>query len=307
MKKQALYLTIAILLGTSFLAQAQEATFTPPLPLHTAEGNSGVFISSTAYMCNPPVNEGDIFGLPSFSATGVFVGEKDFQSYVVTQNILGRIEIGYAMERMGLGDWSDDVFQLTGARPQNYVVMHNLNTRLMAVQEGDFDCPWMPAITFGAHFKWNDGLDEINRTCGGVCDMLGADRDFGIDLTVVASKTITDLLPMPIIVSAGIRNSDAIHTGLAGFAGERATTFEGSIVAFLTENLAIAAEYRHKPHLMDQLAGTDLVRKENDWYDLCLAYIVNENLTISGGYANFGNVFNHYEDNVWGFQIKYEF
>ena len=35
--------------------------------------------------------------------------------------------------------------------------------------------------------------------------------------------------------------------------------------------------------------------------------IVNDHLTIAGGYANFGNVLNHREDNVWAIQFKYEF
>ncbi|MBN2210473.1 MAG: DUF3034 family protein [Sedimentisphaerales bacterium] len=277
-----------------------------PLPLHTVEGNSGVLLTSTAYLVNPPA-EGEPLGLPVFSVSGAFVGEKDFQSYAVTENILGRFEIGYAAERLGLGDWPDDVFTATGIRTDKSVALHNLNARAMAVKEGDFDCSWMPAITFGAHFKWNDGLEDIDRDLGGVCDLLGADRDFGTDLTVVASKTITNVWPRPMIVSAGLRNSDAIHTGLVGFAGERRTTVEGSLVVFLTDNLVFASEYRQKPHLMDQLDGTDLVRKENDWWDLCLAYVINDHMTISGGYVNFGNVLNHHEDNVWAFQLKYEF
>ncbi|KPK76048.1 MAG: hypothetical protein AMJ79_08565 [Phycisphaerae bacterium SM23_30] len=139
--------------------------------------------------------------------------------------------------------------------------------------------------------------------------MLGADHDFGTELTAIATKTVTDVLPRPMIVSAGFRNSDAIHTGLMGFAGERRTTVEGSIVYFLTDNLLVAGEYRHKPDLIDQCSagGFDLVRAENDWWDICFGYIVNEHITIAAGYANFGNVLNHHEDNVWAFQLKYEF
>ena len=28
---------------------------------------------------------------------------------------------------------------------------------------------------------------------------------------------------------------------------------------------------------------------------------------VAGGYANFGNILNHREDNVWAIQVKYEF
>ena len=47
----------------------------PPLPLHTVEGNSGVFITSTAYLANPPA-EGDVLGLPSLSTSGAFWGRQ---------------------------------------------------------------------------------------------------------------------------------------------------------------------------------------------------------------------------------------
>jgi len=141
-------------------------------------------------------------------------------------------------------------------------------------------------------------------------DLLGSDHNTGFEFTAVATKTIADLLPRPIILSAGLRNSDAIHTGLYGFAGERKTTFEGSIITFLTDKLAFAAEYRQKSDLMSEYRapnGSHLVKAENDWWTLCLAYVINDNMTVSGGYVNFGNLTNHKEDNVWGIQMKYEF
>jgi hypothetical protein len=276
----------------------------PPLPTHNVEGNSGVFITSTAYLANPP-EEGEVFGRPSFSTSFAAIGEKDFESFAVTENIWGKVELGYALERIGLGDWPDDVMAAESIYVDNHVLVHNFNTRLMVVEEGGFDRTWMPAVTLGAHFKWNDGLDNINRQTDGLCHSLGADHDFGTEFTAVATRTITDWLPKPLIVSAGLRNGDGIHTGLLGFAGKRRTTFEGSIIYFLTDRLLLASEYRQKP----SLCGTygNLVKVENDWWDLCLAYVVNDNLTIAGGYANFGNVLNHREDNVWAIQLKYEF
>ncbi|KPK76047.1 MAG: hypothetical protein AMJ79_08560 [Phycisphaerae bacterium SM23_30] len=145
----------AVLLLLSEIVNAQQT----PLPFHTVEGNSGVFITPTAYLANPPA-EGEILGKPSFSVSGAFIGEKDFQSYAVTENLFGNIEIGFAAERIGLDDWPDEVFQATGAglTVKDYALVYNLNTRVNLVKEGSFDCPWMPAITLGAHFKWNDQL-----------------------------------------------------------------------------------------------------------------------------------------------------
>jgi len=280
----------------------------PPLPTHNVEGNSGVFITSTAYLVNPP-EDGEIFGRPSFSTSFAAIGEKDFESFVVTENILGRIELGYAFERIGLGDWPADVKTASGLHVENHAFVHNFNTRYMIIEEGGFDRTWMPAVTLGAHFKWNEGLNDIDKQTGGLCGSLGADHDSGTEFTAVATKTIADWLPNPLIVSAGLRNGDAIHTGLIGFAGERRTTFEGSIIYFLTDKLLLAGEFRQKSDLLHQcsLGGKHLIKAENDWWDICLAYVVDDHLTIAGGYANFGNVFNHREDNVWAIQIKYEF
>ncbi len=263
-----------------------------------------------AYLANPP-EEGKVFGKPSFSTSAVLGREKDLQSFAVTENILGKYEIGYAYERFGLGDWPDDVKTATAGAMSvsQHLGLHNLNVRAMVIQEGDFDYSWMPAVTVGTHLKWTDGQTKLDDDLGGLLDTLGSDHSHGVEFTAVASKTITDLLPRPVILSAGIRNGDAIHTGLFGFAGERRTTFEGSIIAFLTDKLAFAAEYRQKSDLMDEYetGGKHLVKAENDWWTLCLAYVVNDNMTISGGYANLGNLANHREDNCWGIQLKYEF
>jgi hypothetical protein len=303
MSKKMILLAAATLICTAAVVAAG-----PPLPLHTIEGNSGCFVVSAAYLANPP-EEGEILGKPSVSGTTVFAREKNLQAFAVTQNIYGNIELGYAYERFGLGDWPDDVKAAAGASVSQHLGLHNVNLRAMVVQEGGLGYSLMPAVTIGAHLKWNEGQTKLDDDLGGLLDTLGSDHSRGIEFTAVASKTITDLLPRPVILSAGLRNSDAIHTGLFGFAGERRTTFEGSIIAFVTDRLAVAGEYRQKSDLLDQFSagGKHLVKGENDWWSLCLAYVINDNMTVSGGYANLGNLANHRESNVWGIQLKYEF
>ena len=268
MSKTRILLYVTILLSVAATAHAG-----PPLPLHTIEGNSGVFITSTVYMANPPA-EGEIFGKPSFSTSIVLGREKDLGSFAVTENLWGRLEIGYAYERFGLGDWPSDVKTAAGASVGDYLGLHNLNLRATVVTEGCGGCSWMPAITLGTHFKWSDDQTKLDQDLGGLLDTLGSDHSRGVEFTAVATKTITGLLPRPVIISAGLRNGDAIHTGLFGFAGERETTFEGSVIAFLTDKLA---------------------------------YVINDHATVSGGYANLGNLANHREDNAWAIQLKYEF
>jgi hypothetical protein len=299
-------LMLLLILGGSLPAMAEGKA--PPLPFHTFEGNSGVFTTSTAYLTNPP-EEGKMFGKPSFSTTAAFLRDKDLQSFAFTENILGKFEIGYAIERIGLGDWPDDVKKIVPTFDVSEVFLHNLNLRHMFMSEGGLDYEWMPAMTFGTHFKWTDGFNKVDKQLSGLCDAIGCDHHWGTEFTLVASKTLTNLLPNPMIITAGLRNGDAVHTGLLGFAGERATTFEGSIIYFLTEKLLFAAEYRQKPDFSDEYSagGMALVKEENDWWDLCFGYVVNDNMTIAAGYANFGNLLNHKEDGVFAFQVKYEF
>lgn len=276
----------------------------PPLPTHQVEGNSGVFITPTAYFANP-AGPNEVFGLPSVSGTYADIGEKDFQAFVITENLWSRVESGYAVERIGLGEWPGLVEDATGLRVQDDAYLHNFNTRLLAIKEGSLGYGWMPAVSVGVHYKWNQDHEDIDEQLNGTCDALGSDHDSGVEFTLTATKMIAKLLPRPLIVSAGLRNGDAIHTGLLGFAGERRTTVEGSVICLLTEKLLIAGEYRQKPELCDEIPG--LVKSEDDWWDICLGYIVNNHVTVAGGYANFGDILNDREDSVWAVQVKYEF
>jgi len=112
-------------------------------------------------------------------------------------------------------------------------------------------------------------------------------------------------LPRPVIVSLGLRSTEAAHIGLLGFTDERKLLPEGSVCLLARDNLVLAAEYRVKPNEYHDIPG--LVEDEDDWWTLCAAYIVNSRLTIAGGYAHFGGVLNHPANKSWGVALKYEF
>lgn len=120
------------------------------LPTHQVEGNSGVFITPVAYLAHP-AGPNDIFGLPSVSGTYAHLAHKDFESFVMTENLWGPVELGYALERVGLGDWPDAVSKATGGlyRVQDYAFLHNFNARLQVVKDGQSDIAWVPAVTLG--------------------------------------------------------------------------------------------------------------------------------------------------------------
>ncbi len=308
---------LSIVLGlfiVSFsIAEAGEADSSKSLPttlLHGFEGGSGLFLTNLAYLAKPP-KEGEIFGPPSISQSTIFLDGIGRYAYAVTENISGNIELGYSYELFDVDDWIDDIYNVTGLRASDNVKVHNFNIRTKFIEEGGFGIDWMPIVTFGTHFKWNEDISDINQQLNGLLDTFGADHSFGTEFTLMASKTIEDMFSRPFIISAGLRNGDSIHTGLLGFAGERRTTFEGSIVVFLTDRLIIATEYRQSPDFVDDynLGGKTLVKGESDWFDLALAYAIDENLTIGIGYSStdFGNNILEQDNSVWAFQVKYTF
>jgi len=135
-------------------------------------------------------------------------------------------------------------------------------------------------------------------------DAMGITRNHGTDFTLYFSKTITSL-PRPVIVNAGVRMSDAVHIGLLGFTNKYRALFEGNVIVLATDHLGLSAEYRMKPNDYDPIPG--LIEREDDWWTLCACYVVNNHLTISGGYAHFGQVLNHQANGSWGIKSKWEF
>lgn len=290
--------------------EADSSKFLPTAPLHSFEGGSGVYLTNLAYLATPP-KEGEIFGPPSISTSMILIDGINRYVYAITENIFGNVELGYSVEFFDVGDWTDDIYDITGLMASDDVTVHNLNIRAKLIEEGGFGIDWMPIVTFGTHFKWNEDISDINRQVNGLFDAVGSDHSFGTEFTLMASKTIEDILPRPFIVSAGLRNGDSIHTGLLGFAGERRTTFEGSIVVFLTDRLLFATEYRQSPDFVDDynIGGKTLMKGESDWFDLALAYVIDESMTIGIGYSStdFGNNILEQNNSVWAFQVKYNF
>jgi hypothetical protein len=111
--------------------------------------------------------------------------------------------------------------------------------------------------------------------------------------------------PRPVLVELGGRATEGVWNGLGGFTSKYDFLFEGNVVVFVTDKLALAAEYRQQPNEYKPIGN--LVKAESDWWTIDAAYVVNNNLTLAVGYGNFGNVLNHEANGVWGVTAKYEF
>jgi len=135
-----------------------------PLPLHQIEGNGGIFATLSAYIVNPPRN-GEPVGRPSVGFAYVNLGhELNLEALTITESPFKRLELGYGWDHLGLGDLP---LALRNAGLVNYhqdeVQLHNFNARLQILKEGEFDQKWIPALTAGVHYKYNDGISEVNN------------------------------------------------------------------------------------------------------------------------------------------------
>lgn len=277
----------------------------PPLPLHGIEGYGGIASTYSAYLTNT-ATEGNIFGLPSVGAGVLGTTEGRIMGFTTfTETIGDRLELGYGLDVLTLNDLPDLVTAGTGMNiTDDEVYLHNFNARLALLKEGDFNQPWIPAVSIGAHYKYNDTIKNIDTDLNGTLTAIGIEDNDGIDYTVYVSKMI-NFLPRPLLLNFGVRNSEAAHIGLLGFTGEREFLFEGNAVLFVTDRFAVGGEYRQKPDNYDSIDG--LIANEDDWWSVVAAYVVNDSLTVSGGYFNLGDVLDEEASNAFALKLKWEF
>jgi hypothetical protein len=285
--------------------QAKPAEKGPPLPLHQIEGNGGIFSTLSAYIVNPPRN-GEPVGRPSAGFSFVDIGHgQNLEALTLTESPWKRLELGYGWDYLDLGDLPLDIKNVTAVGiNQRSVQLHNFNARLQLLKEGEFNQWWIPALTFGVHFKYNDGISTIDHELGGALSSAGIKHHEGEDYTLYASKLFTQL-PRPVLVELGGRATEGVWNGLGGFTSKYDELFEGNVVVFVTGNFAVAAEYRQQPNEYKPIGN--LVKAEGDWWTLDAAYVVNNHFTLAAGYGHFGNVLNHEANGVWGVTTKWEF
>ena len=134
---------------------------------------------------------------------------------------------------------------------------------------------WMPQIAVGFQRKENDRGDLLRA--------LGIKSDKGTDYYVSATKL---LLAQSVLLNATVRFTKANQTGILGF-GTAArdkydAVFEGSVAWLLRKDLAIGAEFRQKPD--------HLPFKEDNWYDVFIAWAPTKNVSVTLAYADLGNI-----------------
>lgn len=291
-------LTTATLLSLNTVARAQSEP--PPLPLHAVEGAGGVFVTLTAYLVNPPAKPG-VLGKPSLGVTYIGLGNgRNLKVVTLTEAVTDRVELGYSHQDLDLGDLPAAIESATSVRiSEGSVGLQQFSARVLLGKESKRS----PAVTFGVHYKTNADTSAIDRELGGTLHGIGVTGDSGWDYTLYASKLLTGGR-RPVLINAGLRSTQAAHTGLLGFTDDRSLVAEGSVVVFTTSRLLLGAEYRQKPDNYTPLPG--LIGGEDDWWTLCAAYIADSRTTVAGGYAHLGEVLNHTANSSWGIAVKHE-
>jgi len=273
----------------------------PPLPLHTFEGVGGRPITPTAYLVNPGP-QSEVIGKPSVSAQYLMIGNRDMPTVAATWTLWNRLELGYAMNRLSLDGLNDALAPAqTG---QDEVHLHHLNARLNLIPENVCNMGWVPAVTAGAHYKYNNDTDDINSDLGGALTALDYERNSGFETTLTASKTIK-ALPRPVILSAGVRRSKASQFGLTGFTDEYLWSVEGNVGVLVTDRLMLGSEIRQQQEALDGAPG--LVENADTWWDVHAGYILNNNTDIYAVVGDAGSVLEETDEVFYGAVLKYEF
>ena len=215
----------------------------PPLPLFNVEGLPGTLLVPMAYPINCE-SVGTTVGMPTVGYTFVRAGTKTVQEVHLSETFFRRFEIGYTMGTLDLGDFPTAVKRATTVDIGfQHVVLHNFNLSAKVVDETEY----IPAVMAAATFKYNPDVMAIDRRLGGGVRALGLAHDSSTDYTLTATKTVIEpLFKRPLMLTGGIRFSEAAQLGYLGFGNAYRMTGEGSMVYMPTDWLAIAYEYRQK-------------------------------------------------------------
>ena len=287
-------------------AQPDATSLIPPPAMHTIDGIGGGLLTPTAYLVNPgPADE--VLAPPAVSLRFWRFGSKDIETLAISETLFGRIELSYAVSRFGLGSFRDAVRKTTGRDiVRNDAYLHTFGLRGLLLQENAFDLDFMPAITAGVQFKYNDSIQTIDRRSGRLLHSAGLDKSNGIDWTLTTSKTIRDpFFHKPLSLSAGLRVSKAAQIGLLGFGNDCKVSLETNIRYQPTDWLIVGYELRDK--VGPYATGPNTLESEGPWQAITASFVLDERLILTTAWTMMGNVANGPADCGWNIGLQYNF
>ncbi len=119
---------------------------------------------------------------------------------------------------------------------------------------------------------------------------LGA-RSSGTEVYLSATKL---LLAPGVLLNATLRATQANQGGLLGFGGAQGAGLrlqpEVSVAKLLSKHLAVGLEYRAKPDNLNRSVLGAGALKEDDWFDLFLAWAPNKQVSLTLAWVDLGAI-----------------
>ena len=214
------------------------------------------------------------------SATNLDAQDYSLKTYGIAVGIADRIEFSLAQQ-----DFRGTDAALDGIGIKQDIFGIKLKVAGDALYEQD---RFMPQIAIGLQYKRNNGITGPLAAAGITnVTQLGAADDSGIDYYVAATKILLD---QSLLLNATVRFTKANQFGLLGFGGPGGNNYEpvleGSVAYLVNRNLVLGAEYRQKRGNLDPVA----VDKEEDAYDVFLAYFPTKNISLTAAYVVLGDI-----------------
>jgi len=204
--------------------------------------------------------------------TGIFLRDYSLNSVGAALGFYDRLELSYdhiffdtrsTGRLLGLGKGFTFDENILGAK-----------VRLLGDAVYDQDS-WLPQLGLGLQYKRTDDTAILKS--------VGAHTNDGTDFYLAATKL---LLEQSLLLNATLRATRANQLGILGFGGPKSNgykpEFEGSAAFLFSRELALGAEYRTKP--------SNLSFREENAYDLFLAYFFTKNVALTLAYVDLGAI-----------------
>ena len=193
-----------------------------------------------------------------------------------------RLELSFARQDLDTGN-SLAPLGLAGLHLRQDILGLKLRLAGDAVLDAD---ALLPQIALGLLHKRSDA-GALAPTLAGP---LGA-RGSGTEVYMSASKL---LLAPGVLLNATLRATRANQGGLLGFGGSRAPGLrlqpEISVAKLLSRHLALGLEYRAKPDNLNQSVLGAGALKEDDWFDVFLAWAPNKQFSLTLAWVDLGAI-----------------
>lgn len=215
-------------------------------------------------------------------ATRVRTQDYALATYGVALGVHDRIELSLAHQDFDAGD-NLAPLGLPGLHLKQDIVGAKLRVAGEAVLDSD---SWMPQLAVGVlHKRARPGA--LGPVLTGA---LGA-KTRGTELYLSATKL---MLAQGILVNGTLRATRENQNGLLGFGGAQADSTrlqpEVSVAWLLRRDLAVGIEARAKPDNLDASALGPGALKEDDWFDLFVAWAPNKHLSLTLACVDLGHI-----------------